>query len=146
MNKAESVARAIFSPRMVYNGELQPEAFQLRASLREEYLSVLRMAISSWENDMMQIPQRRNRQLYGYAKMEVAEILSASFQNVDFDVRACDNEHLKSHAGIFITVSGENLIGGKPLKSVQNDCSQDFLLLMIQRRLVEIARKGLRQI
>ena len=57
MSESEKVARAIFSPRMIYNGELQPEAFQLRATIGEEYLSVLRMAIPSWQHDMMLIPQ-----------------------------------------------------------------------------------------
>lgn len=146
MNNSENVARAIFSPRMIYNGELQPEAFQLRASICEKYLSVLRMAVKTWQSEMMLIPQRKNRQLYGYAQMAVADIVAASFETVEFDVQECDNEYLKSHAGIFITVEGEPLIGGIRLKAIQNDASQDFLLLLIQRRLIGVARKGLRLI
>lgn len=73
---AENVARAIFSPRMIIDGELQPAAFRLRASLNEDYLSVMRMAVSSWLNDIMLIPQREDRQLYGYAEMNVGEIRS----------------------------------------------------------------------
>ena len=81
--------------------------------------------------------------LYGYAQMKVADILDANFQSVKFDVRACDNKNIKSHAGIFITVNDEPLIGGKSLKSINDDDAQDFLLLTIQRRLTDIARKGL---
>ena len=66
---SESVARAIFSPRMVVNGEIQPEAFCLRASIHEEYLSVMRMSFPSWIDEVKSIPQRKNRKLYGYAVM-----------------------------------------------------------------------------
>lgn len=143
MDKTENVARVIFSPQMIYNGELLPEAFRLRAILNEEYLSVMRMSVSSWKEDILLILQRRNRMLYGYAQMKVADILDANFQSVKFDVRACDNKNIKSHAGIFITVNDEPLIGGKSLKSINDDDAQDFLLLTIQRRLTDIARKGL---
>ena len=50
------------------------------------------------------------------------------------------------YAGIFITVNGENLIGGKHIGSIQDGKEQDFLLLAIQRELVDIAQKGLHQI
>jgi hypothetical protein len=51
-----------------------------------------------------------------------------------------------SHAGIYILVDGENLIGGKKLESIHEGEEQDFLLLAIQRELVEIAQKGLHRI
>ncbi|MBQ8487601.1 MAG: hypothetical protein IJ533_08140 [Prevotella sp.] len=71
---AEHVARALFSPRMIFNGEILPEAFKLRPSICESYLSVMRMSVSSWMNDIKAIPQHKNRILYGYAEMEVGEI------------------------------------------------------------------------
>ena len=146
INNEENVARVIFSPRMIYKGVLQTEAFRLREHTAESYLSVLRMAIPTWQSDVMQIPQRKNRQLYGYAVMNVGEIRQANFQQVEFDVKTCNNQEMKSHAGIFITVGGEPLVGGKTLFSIENNVAQDYLLLMIQRRLVEIARKGLQSI
>jgi hypothetical protein len=146
INNEENVARVIFSPRMVYKGILQTEAFSLREHIAESYLSVLRMAIPTWQNDVIQIPQRKNRQLYGYAMMNVGEIRDANFQNVKYDVKVCNNQTMKSHAGIFITVGGEPLIGGKKLESIDNNVAQDYLLLLIQRRLVEIARKNVRVI
>lgn len=142
----ENVARAIFSPRMIYNGELQAEAFRLRESISEEYYSVMRMAIESWLTDILLIPERKNRQLYGYAKMNTGDIRNAAFSNVVFDVKTCDTDNLKSHAGIYVTVNGEPLKGGVKLKSISNDNAQDFLLLTIQRRLTDIARKGLTKI
>lgn len=51
-----------------------------------------------------------------------------------------------SHAGIYILVNDENLIGGKKHESIQEGEEQDFLLLAIQRELVEIAQKGLHRI
>lgn len=146
ISNQENVVRVIFSPRMIYEGVLQTEAFRLREHIAENYLSVLRMAIPTWQSDVMLIPQRKDRQLYGYAVMNVGEIREAKFQQVEFDVKACNDKTMKSHAGIFISVGGEPLVGGKRLESINDNVAQDFLLLLIQRRLVEIARKGLRMI
>lgn len=142
----ENVARVIFSPRMIYEGVLQTEAFRLREHIAESYLSVLRMAIPTWQNDVMLIPLRKDRQLYGYAVMNVGDIRNAKFQQVEFDVKACNDKTMKSHAGIFISIGGQPLVGGKRIENVKDNASQDFLLLLIQRRLVDIARKGLRMI
>ena len=67
----ENVARAIFSPKMIIDGEIQPEAFRLRSSISENYLSVMRMSVPSWVEDVKKIPQRKNRKLYGFAEMNV---------------------------------------------------------------------------
>lgn len=40
---SENVARALFSPRMIKNGEIQPEAFRLRPSIAEDYLESVLM-------------------------------------------------------------------------------------------------------
>ena len=138
----ENVARALFSPRMIVDGVLQPETFKLRSSISEDYLSVMRMIFASWMDDIKQIPQRKNRILYGYATLNVKEIRDIKLKNVTYDVKDCSQNSIPSHAGIFITVNGENLVGGQPLKSVQDGASQDFLLLAIQRELVEIAQKA----
>ncbi len=142
----ELVARAIFSPRMIVDGEIQPEAFRLRASISEDYLSVMRFSIPTWMDDIKLIPQRQNRHLYGYAEMNVGEIRGIRLSKVTYDVCELPNETITSHAGIFITVNGENLIGGKHIGSIQDGKEQDFLLLAIQRELVDIAQKGLHQI
>lgn len=69
----EDVARAVFSPKMVFRGMILPAAFELRPQMAEEYLSVMRMSFISWKEDILSIPQRKNRQLYGYAEMNVGE-------------------------------------------------------------------------
>ena len=83
--------------------------------MAEEYLSVTRMSFVSWKEDILNIPQRKNRLLYGYAEMNVGEIRNIRKDNVKYDVVPCDNKTAPSHAGIFITVNNEKLIiqGGK---------------------------------
>lgn len=139
----ENVARAIFSPKMIIDGEIQPEAFRLRSSISENYLSVMRMSVPSWVEDVKKIPQRKNRKLYGFAEMNVGDIRNIHLNNVSYDVQDCSSESVPSHAGIFITVNGEDLIGGKRVTMAEPDIEQDFLLLAIQRELVDIAQKGL---
>ena len=133
----------VVSPKMVINGEIQPEAFRLRASVSESYISVMRMSVPTWIEDIKHIPQRKNRRLYGFAEMNAGEIRHIRLNNVSYDVQECSSESLPSHAGIFITVNGENLIGGKSIEMAEPDVEQDFLLLAIQRELVDIAQKGL---
>lgn len=62
----ENVARAIFSPKMVYRNMILPAAFELRPQIGEEYVSVMHMIFESWKKDIMNFPQRKNRTLYGY--------------------------------------------------------------------------------
>jgi len=140
---SENVARAIFSPKMVVDGEIQPEAFRLRPTICEDYLSVMRMSLPSWLDDIKRIPQRKNRKLYGFAEMNVGEIRNIQLNDVAYDVKEIDTESAPSHAGIFITVKGKNLIGGMSIDMPEPDMEQDFLLLAIQRELVDIAQKGL---
>lgn len=142
----ENVARAIFSPRMIINGEIQPEAFCLRPSIQEEYISVIRMAFPTWLDDVKIIPQRKNRKLYGYAEMGVNGIRKIQLKGVVYDVKECASESVPSYAGIFITVNGENLVGGKILSTITPGIEQDFLILAIQRELVDIAQKGLHEL
>ena len=96
----ENVARAIFSPKMVINGEIQPETFRLRASISEDCISVMRMSISTWIEDIKRIPQRKNRKLYGFAEMNVGEIRNIQLNSVKYDVQEYHNELAPSHAGI----------------------------------------------
>lgn len=139
----ENVARAIFSPKMVISGEIMPEAFRLRESINEDYLSVMRISIPTWIDDIKNIPQHKNRKLYGFAEMNVGEIRSIKLNNVSYDVCECNNNSTLSHAGIFITIDGQKLIGGKTIDMPESEIEQDFLLLAIQRELVDIAQKGL---
>lgn len=146
ISDGENVARAIFSPRMVYQGHVLPAAFELRAQISEEYISVMRMAVDSWKEDIIRIPQRKNRKLYGYAEMNVGAIRNIHKNNVTYDVKPCHNDTLKSHAGIFITVNKEKLIGGRELVSIEDKKAQDFILLSIRHELTKIAQQGLKML
>ena len=61
----------------------------------------------------------------------------------DYSSMIDKNSHFASHAGIFISVNGEKLIGENLISTIVNDVEQDFLILAIQRELVELAQKGL---
>ena len=139
----ENVARAVFSPRMIKDGEIQPEAFRLRPSIAEDYLSVMRMSFPSWIEDIKKIPQRKNRKLYGFAEMNVGDIRHIQLKDVEYDVKDCAQTGVQSHAGIFISINGESLVGGKLLATIDRSIEQDFMLLAIQRELVDIAQQGL---
>lgn len=142
----ENVARAIFSPKMVYEGHILPAAFELRPQINEEYISVMRMAIASWKDDLLRIPQRNNRRLYGYAEMNVGDIRGIRKENVTYGVKPCENGAVKSHAGIFVTVNKEKLIGGRALLSIDDKNAQDFILLSIRQELAKIAQRGLKML
>ena len=143
---SENVARAIFSPSMIVCGLIQPEAFRLRSTFNEEYISVARMSVACWENDLWHIPQRKNRRLYGYARMNTGSVRRISLVGVEYDIRDCSEYSSPSHAGIYITVNGEPLIGGKQVNGIEPGVAQDFMLLAIQRELVDIAQQGLVEI
>ena len=82
--------------------------------------------------------------LYGYAEMNVGEVRNIKKDHVVYDIKPCENESMRSHAGIFITVNNEKLIGGRPLLSVDNKNAQDFMLLSIRQELVKIAQQRLK--
>ncbi len=146
IDNSEQIARALFSPKMVIDGMIQPEAFRLRPAIKEEYISVVRMGITSWQDDILKIPQRKNRVLYGYAEMNVGDIRSIKLEKTEYDIKECDNNAAKAHAGIFITYDGEPVVGGASLNTAEDGECQDFILLAIQRELVDIAQKGIKTI
>lgn len=76
--------------------------------------------------------------------MNVGEIRSIKKDSVKYDVKPIDNDTIKSHAGIFITVNNEKLIGDRPLLNIENKNAQDFFLLSLRQELVRIAQKRLR--
>lgn len=143
MKNEENVARAIFSPRMIIDGRLIPAAFELREAINESYLSVLRTSIDTWEEEMNLIPQRKNRQLYGYALMNVGEIRTLKLTDVVYGVKPFPTESMKSHAGITISYKGQALQGGKKIDVLPPGMTQDFLLLAIRSQLTTLAQKNL---
>lgn len=143
MTDSENVARAIFSPRMIVDGILIPAAFELRESIKESYLSVMRTSIPSWKDEIKLIPQRKNRQLYGYSIMNVGEVRALKLNDVEYDVQAFPTETMRSHAGITISYKGKQLQGGVHLESLDPGMTEDFLLLAIRSQLTTLAQKNL---
>lgn len=143
IQNVENIARAIFSPRMIIDDKIIPAAFELRESIKENYLSVMRTGIETWKQEIMLIPQRKNRQLYGYAEMNTGEVRSLKLTDVKYDVLPFPTETMKSHAGITISYKADTLQGGKPLESLPAGMTEDFLLLAIRSQLTALAQKGL---
>lgn len=143
IENTENIARAIFSPRMIVDGRIIPAAFELRESINESYLSVMRLSIDSWKQEILLIPQRKNRQLYGYAEMNVGEIRSLKLTDVRYDVLPFPTERMKSHAGIVVNYKENALQGGKPLESLPAGMTEDFLLLAVRSQLTTLAQKQL---
>ena len=145
---SENVARAIFCPLMVDNtGKLTKAAFFLRHN--EDYYSVARMNIDSWQNDIQSIPGANDRIPYGYAIMNVGEIRSLELSFFDssaiFEVE--DKSSLKnmSHAGITVCFEGKQLKGDKKLvlKPLKDNMPASILMLKIQSKLVNLANKSI---
>lgn len=84
--------------------------------------------------------------MHGFAELNVGEIRQINLKNVEYDVRECPSDSIVSHAGIFVIINGENLVGGKLLNSIESDVEQDFLVLAIQRELVDLAQRGLHKL
>lgn len=161
LNNSELVARAIFEPSMIIDGRIIDDAFLLRKHLKEDYISVVRLVVDSWESDMKIIPTNKTtrKRLYGYAKMNVGEIKTMKLPNfiydnledepqevainVQFDVCACDNDVRKSHAGIFSYFNGTKIIGGVDIENLPVGIGDSAVKLMIQSNLSKLAQKGL---
>lgn len=146
ISNEENVARVLFSPRMILEGKVIPVAFELRESINENYLSVLRTSVETWEKEMMNIPQRKNRQLFGYALMNAGEIRNLKLNDVIYDVQPYPTEIMKSHAGITITYKNQLLQGGTNIEPLPAGMTEDFLLLSIRSKLTALAQTRIVQL
>ena len=142
----DNVARAVFFPQMISSeGVLSRAIFSLRHN--ESYISVCQMSIESWLDDIRKIPVNDDRQLNGYAVLNVGEVRNQTFmhdeQKVELDVVDKHTDKNKSHAGIVIAFNGEGLKGDKEsiLKVLPPDTYAQTLLLRVQRRLLKLAYK-----
>lgn len=146
IDDVENVARAIFSPAMIDNtGRISKAAFNLRHN--EDYISVARMAVDGWLNDIKSIPVSKNREFVGYGKMNVGNIrnLDVPFfgKPIVFEVEPKATMKNKSHAGIVVSYDGEQLRGDKSslLKPVHRMFPVPMLLLKIQASLAGLANQ-----
>lgn len=72
-----------------------------------------------------------------------ATVLSINGNNINFNVEAVDNNKLKSHAGLFISVNGQKIIGGEPFQT-NNGQPVDTIMLKIKLELAKIASKSIK--
>ena len=152
ISDSENVARAIFSAEMIWaNGELLLSAFALRVfkdGTAEEYISDNRMGVESWFDDIQKIPQRRNRQLYGFAELNVGWVhhieLQVNGHPVIYNVYDCSEGSTASHAGIFIAIEGLAIKGGgNPfLSALVPNQPESFVMMAIQEELLSIAKNN----
>lgn len=146
IDNKEDVARVIFSPKMIHNGILLPAAFELRSQFKEDYLSVLRMSISTWKQEMLLIPNRRNRTAVAYSSLNVGDIKSLSDNDTtSYYVEAFPSNTMRSHAGIEITYKGQTVIGGVPLKNSPQE-AESYIRMAIRYKLLMLARKNVHYI
>ena len=143
----EMVARVIFPPKMIHEGHILPAAFVLRPSINEEYLSVLRISIPTFNADIKNIIYGRKRSFYGFAVLRTDEIhrvkVTDGVNTVQCSIRVVATDHFKSHAGIFIILNGQPVTGSMSFEQLPNGATQRFLLLAMRFRLTELADKGL---
>ena len=143
----ELVARIIFPPQMILEGKVMPAAFILRPSINEEYLSILRISVSTFNHDIKKIIYGRKRSFYGYAVMNVGEIHAINLLEEGHCakclVKAVDADLFQSHGGIFIILDDKQVTGSMSFESLEEGKVQNHLLLALRFKLTEIANKGL---
>ena len=152
ISDSENVVRTIFSPQMIgTNGELLLSAFALRVfkdGTAEEYISVNRMLVESWFDDIQKIPQRRNRRLYGYAELNVGQVRHIEMQvnghQVTYNVFDCSEGSTASHAGISVSMEGHAVKGGRNLfiSALAPNQPEGFVVMAIQEELLNIAKNN----
>ena len=148
MDAQENVAR-LLKPVWVYDGEISPAAFNLRPHIRETYVSVLRESCETFMNDLKVVT--RNTSPVSFAEMNVAELRDLTVDSIEdkvgFDVNETDNQSLLSHAGIFIFINEQQIVGGKPFESLElkHGTSADSILLTIRETLAAYAKKNIKQ-
>lgn len=147
INDAENVVRLI-SSEWIEDGYLLNAAFALTP--RENYLSVLRPIIESFNNDLLFLVTKHKEfksddNHCQTALLEVGDIRNIKIENgteilnIDVAVEPRD-KNLKSHAGIIVKSNGQVVVHGRKLNdSIPKDISADDILQEIQLELREIS-------
>lgn len=113
INNEENIARVVFSPLMVEDGEVSPSAFFLRdLKSPEDYVSVFRHNYiePTIENVSMIHPPKGNS-IYGYALLNVGVCRGISYREIMIDVLPHPNKSNPYHAGIHFSKSGTAIRG-----------------------------------
>lgn len=109
----EEIARVIFSPFMVEDGDVSPSAFNLRnLTPPEEYVSVFRhnYFVPTVENIQRITPPKDNI-IYGYARLIVGICRHISYKDILINVLSHSSHRSPYHAGIHFSKSGIDVKG-----------------------------------
>lgn len=130
-------------------GKISADAFALRPRLREDYISVLRENHVEFLTDLCVVCKKDIDCTYASLFIEQIDNLTVPElqpYEVKYQVSVVDNNRMKSHAGIFVSVNGELMVGGKPLTSVTNQgLAQNTAAMMIQLKLAKLAEKNVKR-
>lgn len=109
----EHVARIIFSPSMVADGDLTFAAFclvRLESGTSEDYLSVWRTKLKTPTKDNVTFkPRKTGDSLYGYADLHVKRCHAINHEGYSGLVRVKSKNHF--HAGIYYTKGESTVVG-----------------------------------
>jgi len=109
----ESIARVVFSPSMVEDGEVSPSAFFLRnLRSREDYVSVFRHDyIEPTLDNVSMIHPPKDNSIYGYALLKVSFCRQVSYKDILLNVLSHSTKSNPFHAGIHFSKSGTAIKG-----------------------------------
>lgn len=144
ISSEESVAR-ILAKEWFVRGKLLSVAFAL--DQRETYLSVNRLAVDTYENDISAFVKNHadysfDDNHYRRAMLNVGSIRGIDIKvgetqmKIDVEVEPRDT-HTKSHAGIFTRFQNANIKKGQLLKAgpIGEEISADTILLEVRKEL-----------
>lgn len=130
----EKVARILFSPSMVEDGEIAPSAYNLeilKSGTRESYVSVDRITYRTPKKQYYNIvPRHVGDYMSGYAWTFAYEIRSASLGDIEIYLNPYPSRNNPFHAGISYNEKGK-LIRGK---------NESPLFLAVTSKLAKLSR------
>ena len=73
---------------------------------------------------------------------------SVTSEEIKYSVRETDNDRFKSHAGIFVAVNGNSIVGGEPFQQYlrQKGMSEETVLIGIAEQLAYTAQRNIKTI
>jgi len=149
LDDKEDVAR-VLKPIWLCEGVVSPSAFNLRPHIHESYISVLRHTHAAFVKDVYAVA--RGQKQISYALTNTGELrqlqVDAIEDKITFDVAAIDNQQLTSHAGVFIYVNNQQVVGGEPFESLdlKHGVSVDSVLLSVRDTLADYAQNNIQTI
>lgn len=127
----------------IRNGIIASSAFNLRPSIHETYISLLRESQPSFLKDLYAITKDN--------PIVVASLLSGKVRlldindNIKLDIKEVDNKKLHSHCGLYIYVDGKQVIGGEPFITKSGE-PVDTFVLQVKLALARMASVNLKTI